>query len=114
MNSRIDEIYKTATDLKANLEFNQAEVQDLKKAGDPISEIEQELGEVHEQIGFHCGKIEYPDNRSRRNEIKFDGFQKSLVKIWKDRKKGEDGTGNSTQASLWAIHRAHPSFWQVT
>ena len=74
MNSRIDEIYKTATDLKTNSEFNQAEVQDLKKAGDPISEIEQELGEVHEQIGFPCGKIEYPDSRSPRNEIKLDGI----------------------------------------
>ena len=28
------------------------------KSGDQNSEIEQKLDEVHEQIGFHCEKIE--------------------------------------------------------
>ena len=39
-------------------EFTQAEVQKLMKSGDQNSDIEQKLDEVHEQIGFHCEKIE--------------------------------------------------------
>ena len=82
VNSRIDEIYKTVRDLKTRLEFSLAEVQDLKKAGDQISEIEQELDEVHEQIGFHCDKIKYHENHSSRNNIRIDRIPEGPVENW--------------------------------
>ena len=48
------------------------------KTGDQNSEIEKKFVEVHEQIGFHCEKMENQpkekQNNSRRNSIRIDGI----------------------------------------
>ena len=85
---------------EGDLKVTQAEVQNLKKAGDQTSETGQELSEVHEQIGFHCNKIEYLEGHSRRNNIQINRIPEESGENWEKTKYAKDGSGNSTQAFL--------------
>ena len=67
VNSRIDGVIKDLAELKSSLQFTQKDVEDLKPVTEQMTKIGKELGEVQAQVDFHCDKMEYLENQSRRN-----------------------------------------------
>ena len=72
VNSRIDGVIKDLAELKSSLQFTQKDVEDLKPVTNQMTKIGKELGEVQAQVDFHCDKMEYLENQSRRNNIRIE------------------------------------------
>ena len=49
-----------------------------------MAKIRKELGEVQAQVDFHCDKMEYLENHSRRNTIRIDGIPEEPDETWED------------------------------
>ena len=85
VNSRIDGVIKDLAELKSSLQFTQKDVEDLKPVTEQMTKIGKELGEVQAQVDFHCDKMEYLENQSRRNNIR--SSQNSTL----GKRKGQEG-----------------------
>ena len=95
--NRVDKLSATLESVKTSLEFTQNEVHDLKKAKDQTQKIEAELDQVHGQIKYHCDKLEYLENQSRRNNIRIDGIPESGGESWDET---EDKAKQALESSL--------------
>ena len=84
INSRIDGVIKDLAELKSSLQFAQKDVEDLKPVTEQMTKIGKELGEVQAQVDFHCDKMEYLENQSRRNNIRIDGIPEEPDETWED------------------------------
>ena len=84
VNSRIDGVIKDLAELKSSLQFTQKDVEDLKPVTEQMTKIGKELGEVQAQVDFHCDKMEYLENQSRRNNIRIDGIPEEPDETWED------------------------------
>ena len=71
-------------ELKSSLQFIQKDVEDLKPVTKQMTKIGKELGEVQAQADFHCDKMEYLKNQSRRNNIGIDGIPEKPDETWED------------------------------
>ena len=84
VNSRIDGVIKDLAELKSSLQFTQKDVEDLKPVTEQMTKSGKELGEVQAQVDFHCDKMEYLENQSRRNNIRIDGIPEEPNETWED------------------------------
>ena len=84
VNSRIDGVIKDLAELKSSLQFTQKDVDDLKPVTKQMTKIGKELEEVQAQVDFHCDKLEYLENQSRRNNIRIDGIPEEPDETWED------------------------------
>ena len=84
VNSRIDGVIKDLAELKSSLQFTQKDVEDLKPVTEQMTKIGKELGEVQAHVDFHCDKMEYLENQSRRNNIRIDGIPEEPDETWED------------------------------
>ena len=49
-----------------------------------MTKIRKDLGEVQAQVDFHCDKMEYLENHSRRNNIRIDEIPEEPDETWED------------------------------
>jgi len=84
VNSRIDGVIKDPAELKSSLQLTQKDVEDLKPVTKQMTKIGKELREVQAQVDFHCDKMEYLENQSRRNNIRTDGIPEKPDETWED------------------------------
>ena len=75
---------KDLAELKSSLQFTQKDVEDLKPVTEQMTKIGKELGEVQAQVDFHCDKMKYLENHSRRNNIRIDGIPEEPDETWED------------------------------
>ena len=84
VNSKMDGVINDLAELKSSLQFTQKDVEDLKPVTNQMTKIGKELGEVQAQVDFHCDKMEYLENQSRRNNIRIDGIPEEPDETWED------------------------------
>lgn len=67
INAGMDDLEKSVSDIKENLEFSQTEIEDLKPLMPKLKEAEENLIRIH-------NSMEYLENQSRRNNIQLYAF----------------------------------------
>ena len=82
VNTRIDNVVKSVAELKASVEYSQQDIDDLKEAADAIDDMDEELEDIQRGLHKHEGKLEYVENRSRRNNVRIDGIRKKDNETW--------------------------------
>ena len=82
VNKRVDDLVRTVTELKSSLEFTQKEMDSFKSLHTKLNTVENEIREVNDDVGFHRGKIEYLENQSRRNNVRFYGIPEDEQETW--------------------------------
>ena len=98
INTRMDDLEKSVSDIKASLEFSQTEIEDLKPLRPKLKEAEENLIRVH-------NFVEYLENQSRRNNIHVSGIPESPGETWND---SENKVQEAIKSSLGLeIERAH-------
>ena len=70
INTRIDNLLKDVQSVKSSLEFTQAQVQDLITSDLRVKDFKVQI----EELG---NKLDYFENRSRRNNLCFEGIPES-------------------------------------
>ena len=70
INARMDDLERSVSDIKANLEFSQTEIEDLKPLRPKLKEAKENLIRVH-------NSMEYLQNQSRQNNIRVSGIPES-------------------------------------
>ena len=77
INARMDDLKKSVSDIKASLKFSQSQIEDLKPLRPKLKEAEENLIRVH-------NSMEYPENQSRRNNVRVSGIPESPGETWTD------------------------------
>ena len=77
VNTRIDNLIKDVQSVKSSLEFTQAQVDDLTSADLRVKEVKIQIEELE-------NKLDDLENRSRRNNLCFEGIPESLNETWLD------------------------------
>ena len=96
--SRIDKLTREVQEIKSNLEFSQAEIEDLKHKNDlmennvkasksGIDEVNSKLNSIGKKIEELESKTDDLKNRSRRNNLCFDGIKEDARESWSDSEK---------------------------
>ena len=75
INARIDNIIKDVQSVKSSLEFTQAQVDELLQTEPEAEELKSEIKELED-------KVDDLENRSRRNNLFFEGIAESVGKNW--------------------------------
>ena len=77
VNTRIDILIKDVQCVKSSLEFTQAEVEELVTSDLRVKEVKVQI----EDLG---NKLDDLENRSRRNNLCFEGIPESLNETWQE------------------------------
>ena len=75
INARIDNIIKDVQSVKSSLEFTQAQVDELLQTEPEAEEPKSEINELED-------KVDDLENRSRRNNLCFEGIAESVGENW--------------------------------
>ena len=75
INARIDNIIKDVQSVKSSLEFTQAQVDELLQTEPEAEELKSEIKELED-------KVDDLENRSRRNNLCFEGIAESVGENW--------------------------------
>ena len=85
--ARVDDLVKTVAELKASIEFTQSEVANLKPVLTKLEETNKVIDNTKQSIALHKNKLEYMENQSRRNNIRFRGYQRQSMERHGTRRK---------------------------
>ena len=77
VNSRIDNLMKDVQSVKSRLEFTQAQVEELITSDLRVKEVKVQI----EDLG---NKLDDLENRSRRNNLRFEGIPESPNETWQE------------------------------
>ena len=77
VNTRIDNLMKDVQSVKSSLEFTQAQVDELITSNFRVKEVQVQI----EDLG---NKLDDLENRSRRNNLCFDGIPESPNETWQE------------------------------
>ena len=72
VNTRIDKVVKSVAELKANLEYSQQDIDEMKETADAIDDMEEELDDIQRGLHKHEEKVVYHENQSRRNNVRIE------------------------------------------
>ena len=77
VNTRIDNLMKDVQSVKSSLEFTQAQVEELITSDLRVKEVKVQI----ENLG---NKLDDLENRSRRNNLRFEGIPESPNETWQE------------------------------
>ena len=87
-NNRFDNLKSEVAEIKISLEFSQKEIESkaslTAKLESCVSNIRNDLVLIQDQLDGALGKIDYHENQSRRNNIRFDGVPEKPRETWQD------------------------------
>lgn len=87
-NSRYDNLKTEVLEIKHSLEFSQKEIESIVKSTDNQASttfyLKNEVVLLQEQLVEITNKLDYHENQSRRNNIRFDGVPESDRETWMD------------------------------
>ena len=124
-NQRLDQIIRTVQDLKNSLEFTQAQFEEFKKSSFSVGEesfkkmtdisakfqgVSTIIDEVSLKINEIYNKADELENRSRRDNVSFDGVPESTNESWQnseDKIKEIICSKLGIETSNYTIERAH-------
>ncbi|XP_068759808.1 uncharacterized protein [Montipora capricornis] len=71
-----------AKDLKESLEFSQKDIDDLKPYATKLANVKADIEDIYDSIDYHMDKLEYLENQCRRNNIRVDGILEAENESW--------------------------------
>jgi len=78
-NKRFDSLIGEVQALKNSLEFTQKDVQGLKQHN-----LDVQINDIQKEVDMVKDKLDDLENRSRRNNLCFDGIEESLNESWRE------------------------------
>lgn len=120
-NKRFDKLIEEVQEIKTSLEFTQKDLSDLKQANDRLAKTTEkqhsdivnyniQADDIEEQIMKLENKADDLENRSRRNNLCFDGIKEDVNEQWPDsERKIRDLLSKNLNISTdeFTIERAH-------
>lgn len=113
---RYDNMHTLVIDLKHSVEFAHREIDDIKKkctddAGS-YTKHEEEINNLSGVLETLQDKVDYIENQSRRNNVRFDGVEESPKETWDDTEKKITqvlcSNLNIKKATIERAHRVGP------
>lgn len=87
-NDRYDQLKTTVIEIKQSLEFSQNQIETSLKSTTKQEEtsnyLKNELVLVHDNLDNLTDKLDYLENQSRRNNVRFDGVPECTRETWED------------------------------
>ena len=93
---RLDSLSKDINDLKESLEFSQIEHDDkFKNVDDKVQKLQEKINQMKEKLqviqtakpSWAIVKLVDLEDRSRQNNLRFEGIKEHENESWEDRKK---------------------------
>ena len=79
---RLDICWKDVSELKESLEFSQKDIDELKSCATKLSDVEADIEDIYDSIDYRMDKLEYLENQSRRNNFRVDGILEEENESW--------------------------------
>ena len=69
-------------ELKASLEFSQAEIEDIKKVTESVNTLDKKVDTIQVQLDQSSNLLDYLDNQMRRNNLRIEGVSEIENESW--------------------------------
>lgn len=115
-NTRIDGLVREIQDVKANLQYSQKDIDEIKQLQGKIKSVEDKVQNLAAQIAdlsagtanITSEKMDYLENQSLRNNILIDGLSDKATETWEDtERKVCDMLNNNLKLESRAIEIEH-------
>lgn len=108
--TRFDKLHETVIELKCSIEYSQKDIDNLKKQTISQQELLVKKGNdlviLGDNVDKHASKLDYIENQTRRNNVRFDGIPESTPKAetWQE---SEEKVRNILKTKLGMTNTVH-------